>query len=536
MDKKTILAVILAAMILFGYQFYMAKLYPDAYIDSGRDTKSKAEVQERIMPEYTSLDEGEEEFFANEVEPALPLQEINVETEKYIVTLSNEGGCIKGIILKEYPDPRTGEMYKFIDIEKTEEGIFNMDGLGILNLPKVRFATTEEPGEITFSTRLNSGLKITKRYFFPNSFYNMQLEVYLENTTNQPFLTDYRIASASNITIETRLDRTYTHTVSEINGKPLRSRGGRKGEGTFTKGHVAYAGLQTRHFSVIAKPSAPTKGSRFRQIGDNQLTEIEIEQFSIPSMSGIRHNYLLFVGPTNKDLLAQHDLESALSYGMWGGISKVLLAGLNLFHRIFRNWGIAVILIAACVNLLLYPLTRKSFESMKKMQELQPQIDQLKGAQKDSPQKANKEMMELFKKNKVNPMGGCLILFLQLPIIVAFWQTLMRSMNLRGANFLWIKDLSSPEALPIPFDLPILGNTINILPILMTGAMIFQQRVSMAKTAAANPQQKQQQQMMMIMIPAMFLLFMYHAPSGLVLYWLTNTLLTMFEQRAIMRG
>lgn len=171
---------------------------------------------------------------------------------------------------------------------------------------------------------------------------------------------------------------------------------------------------------------------------------------------------------------------------------------------------------------------------MKKMQALQPHMEKLRSEHKDNPHKLNKEMMELYKKYNVNPMGGCLPMLLQLPIFVALYQALMRSLDLRGANFLWIKDLSMPDAVPIPFTLPAIGSSINILPILMAAAMVVQQKISTMKGKAESAQAKQQQQMMVIM-PVLFLFIMYNFPSGLVLYWLTNTILTMLEQRAIMR-
>ncbi|MDD5680896.1 MAG: membrane protein insertase YidC, partial [Candidatus Omnitrophica bacterium] len=197
--------------------------------------------------------------------------------------------------------------------------------------------------------------------------------------------------------------------------------------------------------------------------------------------------------------------------------------------------GIAIILLSILVNMVLFPLSRKSYESMKKMQTIQPHMDRLREVHKDNPQKLNKETMELYKKYDVNPMGGCLPLLLQIPVFIALYQALMKSLELRGSGFLWVKDLSMPDAVPLPLSLPLIGNSINVLPILMTIGMAFQQKFSTPKGAAQSAQQKQQQQMMIIM-PVVFLFVMYSFPSGLVLYWLVNTILTMFEQRAIMHS
>ena len=160
---------------------------------------------------------------------------------------------------------------------------------------------------------------------------------------------------------------------------------------------------------------------------------------------------------------------------------------------------------------------------MRHLQELQPQMEEMRRQYKDNPQKLNKEMMELYRRHKVNPMGGCFPILLQMPIFLAFYQTLMRSVELKGATFLWIKDLSMPDAaFTLPTTLPLLGNSINLLPILMIGAMIMQQKLSQGKTAVQTDQQK----MMAAIMPVMFGFIFYSLPSGLVLYWLTNTVLT----------
>ena len=160
---------------------------------------------------------------------------------------------------------------------------------------------------------------------------------------------------------------------------------------------------------------------------------------------------------------------------------------------------------------------------MKDMQVLQPRIEELRKTYKDNPQKLNKEIMELYREHKVNPFGGCLPLVLQMPIFFGLYQGLMRSVALKGANFLWIKDLSEPDRLfVLTNSLPLLGKEINILPIIMAIGMFFQQKLSMVSTGGSSAEQ---QKMMMIIFPVMFGVIFYHMPSGLVLYWFINSLL-----------
>ncbi len=172
---------------------------------------------------------------------------------------------------------------------------------------------------------------------------------------------------------------------------------------------------------------------------------------------------------------------------------------------------------------------------MKEMQALQPHIEELRKHYKDNPQKLNKEIMELYRKHKVNPFSGCLPLLLQMPIFFALYQALMRSISLRGATFLWIKDLSHPDRLfLLPNSLPILGNEINILPIVMTVGMFIQQKISMTSTATSGS--AEQQKIMMIIMPLMFGLIFYHMPAGLVLYWFVNSMLMLAFQFKINKG
>jgi YidC/Oxa1 family membrane protein insertase len=166
---------------------------------------------------------------------------------------------------------------------------------------------------------------------------------------------------------------------------------------------------------------------------------------------------------------------------------------------------------------------------MKEMQKLQPEIERLRAAYKDQPQKMNQEILQLYREHKVNPFGGCLPLFLQFPIFISLYQALMRSIELRGAGFLWIKDLSQPDRLYVFADkaFPVIGNEINILPLLMAAAMFVQQKFTSKTSPSASPEQ---QKMMMIIFPAMFGFIFYHFPSGLTLYWTCYTIISSVAQ------
>jgi len=202
---------------------------------------------------------------------------------------------------------------------------------------------------------------------------------------------------------------------------------------------------------------------------------------------------------------------------------KFLLATLNVFHSVVRNYGIAIILLTLLIRILFWPLTHKSTESMRRMQEIQPEIKALQAKYgKSNPQKLQQETMKLYKEKKVNPMGGCLPMFVQIPVFIALFTVLRNAIELRYSGFLWIADLSTAENL-LAGKIPFVG-ALNILPIVMSVSMIWQQKLSSPGTAA-TPEQQQQQKMMMFMMPIMMLFFFYSMPSGLVLYWTTSNLL-----------
>jgi YidC/Oxa1 family membrane protein insertase len=252
-------------------------------------------------------------------------------------------------------------------------------------------------------------------------------------------------------------------------------------------------------------------------------------------------NYSYFIGPKNYSILkaSGNSMEKVMEFETTGFFSfmnwlmepsrRFLLWTLNLFHGVVQNYGIAIILLTLLIRIMFWPLTHKSTESMKRMQEAQPQIKAIQEKYKKDPQRAQQEVMAFYKENKINPMGGCLPMFVQIPVFIALFTVLRNAIELRYSGFLWIADLSQPENL-FAGSIPFIGS-LNILPLVMSVSMIWQQKLSTPGTAV-TPEQQQQQKMMMYMMPIMMLFFFYTMPSGLVLYWTTSNLL-MIAQTSI---
>ena len=234
----------------------------------------------------------------------------------------------------------------------------------------------------------------------------------------------------------------------------------------------------------------------------------------------------VYVGPRDFFRLRDAGFAEAFPVGILGRVGLILMLFLKGVASLTHNYGVAIVLLSVMVTLALSPFTMMSVRSMKKMQELQPKLQHLKNKYKNDTQRMNQESFALFKEHRVSPLGGCLPLLLSLPIFFAIWSAISHVIELRGERFLWIKDLSLPDKLAmLPF-----GIELNILPIIMAGAMFLQTKMSQSSMPQtdANPTARVMSGPMM---PVLFGFMFYQLPSGLVLYWLMNSLSTLAVYR-----
>ncbi|AWX14459.1 membrane protein insertase YidC [Mergibacter septicus] len=228
----------------------------------------------------------------------------------------------------------------------------------------------------------------------------------------------------------------------------------------------------------------------------------------------------LWLGPKLQQQMEKvaDNLDLTIDYGWAWFIAKPLFLLLQFIHSLVHNWGLAVIGVTIVVKALLYPLTKAQYTSMAKMRMLQPKIQEMRERFGEDRQRMSQEMMELYKKEKVNPLGGCLPILLQMPIFIALYWTFLEAVELRQAPFFgWIQDLAAPD----PY---------YILPILMGASMFLLQKMS--PTPVADPIQ----QKVMLLMPVIFTFFFLNFPSGLVLYWLASNIITIVQQQLIYRG
>ena len=304
-----------------------------------------------------------------------------------------------------------------------------------------------------------------------------------------------------------------------------------------TQGKVYWAGFRDRYFCAIVKPQFNTTKYVVNPMDDKTMQIItSAEKATILPNQFINFDSTIFVGPERMDILKNYNagfekIKRYYRFGLFDGIAKIISSFMYLIYKFIPNWGVTIVLISTIIYFAMYPLTLKGMMSMKRMQALQPMIMQLKEKNKDNPQKLNKEMMELYKQNKVNPMGGCLPMLLQMPVFIGLYQVLWRSVSFKGAKFLWIKDLSGPDRLFItPFKMPLIGNEFNLLPILIAVIMFVQQKFTSRNMVITDPNQAAQQKMMGTIMPFFIGFIFYKFASGLTLYFTMFYIFSTFSQ------
>ncbi|MCK5178282.1 MAG: YidC/Oxa1 family insertase periplasmic-domain containing protein, partial [Candidatus Omnitrophica bacterium] len=302
-------------------------------------------------------------------------------------------------------------------------------------------------------------------------------------------------------------------------------------------GQVLWSGFRNRYFCLLIKPQYETQGYSVDPVTDNSLDlKIGAKEVMIPSQGNVQFDSIIYAGPEKIEVLKSYGLgfEKVRKYyrfALFDGIAKIIASLMRTLHKVIPSWGICIMLISVIIYFSMYPLTMRGMLSMKKMQSLQPMIVKLKEKHKDSPQKMNKEMMELYKEHKVNPLGGCLPMLLQMPVFIGLYQVLWRSVSFKGAPFLWIKDLSQPDRLFIfPFSFPIMGNELNLLPLVMVVVMFFQQKLTAKNMVVTDPSQAAQQKMMATIMPIFLGFIFYKFASGLTLYFTMFYFFSTFTQ------
>jgi YidC/Oxa1 family membrane protein insertase len=290
-------------------------------------------------------------------------------------------------------------------------------------------------------------------------------------------------------------------------------------------GEIAWAGFgHTYFFFAALSDSSPQHKLSLTNIGPALVASLR------PLAGNGPQRYTIFAGPKEISILEAvgRGIEKSIDFGYFALIAKPLLYVLHFSHGFTGSYGIDIILLTILIKILMAPLTHKSFVSMKAMQKLAPQMEKLKERYKDDKEKLNREIMELYRRNGVNPLGGCLPMALQFPVFIGLYNALSTPIELRHAAFLWIQDLSQPDWKSLPIAVGGWDFGIPVLTILMGASMFVQQWMT---PSAGDPNQRK----LMLMMPLIFTFMFVTFPAGLTIYWLVNNILSIAQQYWINR-
>src|SRR5262245_1449874 len=526
-QRRFLLALVLMFALLFVYEQLFVRPYrrPPAPVPEAGQAPPPAQ-----RPEAQPQPPASEAPVGLGAPTTADTPTVTVDTDVLRATITTMGARLKSLELKDFRQTvaRDSPLLDLVTpsqvLPMTAElgnGTNDAAVLYAASVPSLELHGPQE-GEIVFTAKQPDGTVLEKRYRFPGNSYLFDVEVAAPTAGSRVglVLTPISDQGASG-------GRTSGHEVAIAlsEGKVIEKPADKMVQPTEVQNPV-WAGFSAQYFAAVAVPAEPTSTAWLATSDGLAVTRLDV-----PATQG-RGRFQAFFGPKERNILneAGHQLDRLLDFGWFWFIALPLLWGLRFLYHFVPNYGVSIILLTALVKLATAPLTTTSFRNMKAMQKLQPEMQRLRERYKDDQTTLQKEVMELYKRHHVNPLSGCLPMLLQLPIFVGLYNALMHAIDLRHAPFvLWINDLAAPDRLPIGFDIPGIGNGIPVLVILMGVSMLLQQWMT--------PQQGDptQQRMMMIM-PVVFTFISINFPSGLVLYWLVNNLLTMGQQWFMLRS
>ncbi len=528
-EKRLLLAVALSFLILIFYPLYLKQIAPKS-VSVSETTQSVASLKE-VNAGAQSVSQQ------REISSPLVGRKENLyqfSHQYFNAEFSDRGGVITKLELKNWGKSQGGEVF-LINRAQDGNGAFSIalanQGIDFQDSTFSLQSLDQQKGEVQLATEDPGKWRLVKKFRFDQNQPVIWLDVELDNLNAQEQPVSLEIGTQLDVTFVQRNDRFQTESFVALKEKLISEKLNKIEKKPYVlDGEILWQALTRHYFALIVRPDKPfafvkvaagIKGTEFMKGTLRFAPEI------VAPNGNLQRSFLIYAGPQYYRQLKSfgQGFEQLLSHGFFGVFKFWLLFALQWTHGVVGNYGWAIVLLTFALKLLFTPLTHMSFESMKKMQALQPKLKAIQERHKDDQAKLSQEMMGLYKKNKVNPMGGCLPMVLQIPIFIAFYQVLAQTVELKGEPFIfWIRDLSEPDrAWVLPFALPFLGHNINILPLLMIGSMVWQQRLTPA--TGTSDQQK-----MMMFMPIVFGFIFYNLPSGLVLYWFLNNMLSIFHQ------
>ncbi len=552
MDRNSVIAILLIGLVLMLWPLYQKKVIGvkpvEQQVVQSEETTPQSEPRE--IERQTDSQKVEcapvVKTTSNDIVHGAPAETLLVENNRFVLQLSSLGGgsviqwrlkdhfdangdYVK--LMRENVNPNLGVTFTFggrtdLDLSNRNFDLFSKE-TSVLNGDTVQ--------TIQYAYQMESGATLFKTFVVYQDRYDVDMQVKLTGMSSQQLGDGYTLDWNSGLAStepNVKDDLNYYKAYAMQGGEQLDTKGKDTG---IQEGTTEWVAIRSKYFIMALIPQGTESvwcqlsGSDDKFVdytGEVHQWKNYITQIGMPlqGQNEIIHDFTLYMGPMEYEVLKAMDvkLDRLMNFGM--PLIKIFSIpfyhALQFLYKVVGNYGWAIIIFAIAIKIVLYPLTRKSFQSMKAMQGLQPKIKDLQEKYKGDAQRLNKETMKLYKEEGVNPMGGCLPMLLQMPILIALFNLFRTTIMLRQAPFLMMNDLSAPDAL-----IPIAGG-INILPILMGVTMIVQQKLTVT-----DPKQK----MMAYMMPIMFLFFFYKVSAGLNLYYLIFNLFTIAQELIVKR-
>jgi YidC/Oxa1 family membrane protein insertase len=556
MDKKTLLAFVLSFLVLFIWLHFLGgekKQVPTkeqtAPVESSEKIKEKPKAHDTSTTVVQKA--SDKTSIPINTQPGVEEKEIVVDTPIYRAVFSNAGPTIKSFTLKKYlkakaPDSPSVQlvtlergMGDFLTVKF--EPVSPVKGSKTLlyetKKDSVRLSPDSSPESLTFKAVTPEGLEIIQEYYFSPDNYGIRLEVQVNNLAGRRI--EGSLSAGLRALPPEGKSRYYSYVgLAALIGSDVKEvELEEDSDEEVLSGNIGWIAFEDDYFISAVLPEKPSKATFIGTLNSVGVLEgtYKSDSVSIGPSENVSGHYLLYFGPRDIDIMKKHDpkLVKAVSFGWTDIIAKPLLWVLKKFNTYINNYGVSIILLTILIKIIFWPLTHKSYKSMKEMRKLQPMMAKIREKHKGDKQRLNQEMMSLYKTYKVNPMSGCFPMVIQIPVFFALFRILGSAIELRHAPFmLWIDDLSAPDRLfNFPFDIPFMDSPdgIPVLTLLMGASMFIQQKMT---PAPGDPTQAK----IMMLLPIIFTVMFINFPSGLVLYWLVNNVISIGQQYRIQRG
>ncbi len=510
-EKRTLIAIVLALVVLLGYQYFFAPSPQPGRSEQPLNVAREIPARIKDRPSVPKA----EDIFVPEGTMASEERLLKVETPLYTALFSSKGGTIKNWQLKNFRDDEGLEVVLMRTDAEVPALAMGTDGKNFI-FDKVNFTISEGQDNIILRNKGKSaslsftyrgdGIVIKRTYSFFSDNYDIELIEEVQGPDNYWVTLGSGFGISGAVGYGGHIGPVVLKDADRVEIKPNKLK-----EPRLFGSELKWVAQEDKYFFASLVPLEKAIGAKVWSTGNGDA----LVAVNLPAG---KNKLLLYAGPKEYDRLKSLGvgLEYIVNFGFFSILAQPLFWILKLFYRVTGNYGWSIALLTILVRIPFIPLINKGQKSMKKLQALQPKMTEIKQKYKKDPQKMQKEMMELYKKYKVNPMSGCLPMLIQIPVFFALYKVLLVAIELRSAPFIfWIQDLSEKD----PY---------YILPIIMGVTMFIQQK--MTPTTMESQQQK-----IMTYLPIVFTFLFLKFPSGLVLYWLVSNLLSIMQQHFVNR-